>query len=242
MSIQKKWGIVIPVANEELVITQFIKELSKEAERIPGKVSIFFVIDNVSTDKTHDLLKKAGQKNSMIQVVYEPKNRNLVDAYIRGYKEALKQNCDFIIEMDCGFSHQPKELHKFVEGLLEGYDCVFGIRPLWSPSYKVPFDRRIYSLGGTILANVFLGTRLKDMTSGFEAFTAKAAKAITASPFKSTGHFFQTEVRFRARKFRSKQVWINYNFSASTLSKSSIDNSFSTLFTLIRERFQTKHN
>ena len=236
MDKQKKWGIITPVANEEEIITQFVKELSKEAEKIPGKVSIFFVIDKVSTDKTLSLLKKASQKNKLIHVVYEPKNRNLVDAYVRGYKEALKQKCDYIIEIDCGFSHQPKEIHKFVEGLQEGYDCVFGTRPLWSPFYKAPFMRRIYSLGGTVLANVLLGTRLKDMTSGFEAFTAKSLKSIIATPLKSTGHFFQTEIRFRARKLRSKQVWINYNFTGTSLNKSSLENSFTTLFSLMKER------
>ena len=235
---RKKLGIVIPAANEQDSIKDFCDDLIKNINKLEMDVSIFFVIDKVSKDKTQVMLESITKKNRQINVIYEAKNRNVVDAYVKGYKEALNKKCDFIIEMDCGFSHLPSELYKFVEGFNEGYDCVLGIRPLWSLSYKVPFNRRIYSLGGTMLANLLLGTKCKDMTSGFEGFTRKAAQQVIDKRLKSTGHFFQTEIRFRARKLYTKEVYINYSFPSSNVRTSSIINSFSTLFVLVTNRFR----
>lgn len=238
----KKLAIIIPAANEEDIIIDFYKDLLFYIKKFPYTTHVYFIVDNISKDKTLEILRRIAKKNSLIKVLYAPGNKNVVDAYVKGYKEALKSNADYIIEMDCGFSHLPKELYKFIEGLEEGNDAVFGIRPLWSLSYPAPMKRRIYSLGGTLLANMLLGTRLKDMTSGYEAFTQTAAKKIFHKPLKSTGHFFQTEVRYRARKLRYKEVTIQYNFPSPRVRANSIYNSFETLFSLWRNRITNKRD
>lgn len=237
-TLKKKVGIVVPAANEEKTIRKFVGELQKEITKLKINATIFIVTDDASKDKTGKILDILSKKNKQIIHIYEPKNTNVVDAYIRGYKEAFKKNCSYIIEMDCGFSHLPNDLHKFIQGFLEGYDCVFGVRPLWSPQYHVPFKRRLFSLGGTLLSNALLGTHLSDMTSGYEGFTRKTAEKIFRKKLRSKGHFFQTEVRFYARKYRYKEVLITYNFPSPRVNSNSIKNSFSTLFYLTKKRFQ----
>ena len=70
------------------------------------------------------------KKDKRFITVWAPENRNVVDAYIRGYKEALygDYNCDYVIEMDGGLSHDPSSLSMFVRNLQEGHNCVFGSR------------------------------------------------------------------------------------------------------------------
>lgn len=235
---RKKIAIVIPAANEEPTIKKFVTAMLKEIKRLRLRATIFFITDDVSKDHTRSILEKISKLNRQIVHIYEPRNKNVVDAYVRGYKEALRKKYDYIIEMDCGFSHLPKDLHKFIQGFSEGYDCVLGVRPLWSLSYKVPFKRRAFSLGGTILGNVLLGTHFSDMTSGYEGFTKNVAKKIFAKKLHATGHFFQTEVRFMASKYTYKEVPVTYNFPSPRVNSNSIRNSFTTLFYLTRKRLQ----
>jgi dolichol-phosphate mannosyltransferase len=236
-----KIGIVIPVANESETIKAFCEDLIKNIYQLKINAKVFIVIDNASTDNTKTILEKIVKKNQLVELIYEPKNRNVVDAYVRGFREAIKNKCDFIIEMDGGFSHLPSELHKFIQGYKEGYDCVFGIRPLWSINYKVPLKRRLLSLGGTILSDLLLGTRYKDMTSGFEGFRLAVIKQILKKPLQSKAHFYQTEMRFRAKNFRNKEVYITYNNPTPRVGFGSVYNSFSTLFSLTRERWFGKN-
>ena len=81
--------------------------------------------------------------------------------------------------MDGGGSHKPSEIAQFVENLEKGYDCVWGSRYVAGGDISNhPLYRRVLSSGGTILANLVLGTKLKDMTSGFEGFQRKVLESM----------------------------------------------------------------
>lgn len=237
---KEKIGIVIPAANEEKTIAAFCSNLLKYINLLKINACVFFIIDKASKDSTQTVLEKIAKKSKLMRIIYEPKNRHVADARIKGFHEAIREDCDFIIEMDCGFSHLPKELCKFIQGYRQGYDCVFGVRPLWSLRYHVPLYRRIYSLGGTILSNFVLGTRFIDMTSGYEGFTRKVLGQILREPIRSTDYFFQTEIRFKARKFRYKEVFITYSSPTPRVKWSSVYNSFSTLFSLAVDMWAKK--
>ncbi|MBQ1525987.1 MAG: glycosyl transferase 2, partial [Lachnospiraceae bacterium] len=91
---------------------------------------------------------------------------------------------------------------------------------------------RILSSGGTILANLVLGTRLKDMTSGFEAFQRKVLAAMDLDAFLSRGHIYQTEMRFYCRKLNTVEVPIHYIGSESSLKMKSVTEAIKVLFML----------
>ena len=85
-----------------------------------------------------------------------------------------------------------------------------------------PLYRRILSRGGTFLANLVVGTRLKDMTSGFEAFRRDVLENMRLENFMSTGHMYQTEMRFYCRNRKTIEVPIHYVGTASSLKGSSV--------------------
>jgi dolichol-phosphate mannosyltransferase len=43
---------------------------------------------------------------------------------VRGYKEAMARQADWILEIDAGFSHQPEDIPQFFDQMEKGYDCV----------------------------------------------------------------------------------------------------------------------
>ncbi len=231
-----KIGIVIPAANESPTINDFYKALQKEINKLDRKITIYFVVDTVSQDDTLKKLRLISKKNKNVNVIFEPKNRNVVDAYVKGFKEAISDNCEYIIEMDSGFSHKPEELNNIISAMDQGFDCVFGFRPLTSIKYNVPLLRRIYSAGGTILANILLGMDYKDATSGFIGYKKSILQKLIRIPLKSTGHFWHTEIRYRAKNYNYKEIPITYDFPSRSVRKQVLINSFQTLFYLTKNR------
>lgn len=236
----KKITVILPAANEEASIKDLCRALLDEFTKISHDCSAIFVIDSISKDRTRKILEKEAARDSRIQVVFAPENKNVVDAYLRGYAEALKKGADYIIEMDCGFSHLPSEMHQFIDQLNAGFDVVFGRRPLLSQRYGAPLSRRLISLSGTILSNLLLGTRYSDSTSGFQAFSAKGAKRILRQKIQSTAHFWHTEVRYLVHKagLRWTEVTITYSFPSASIRQSSITDAWKNLGRLALQRFR----
>jgi len=225
----KNWAIVIPMANEEKDFEPFIKMMNFVLDTLnPGKV--FLVIDKASKDRTYDLCLELKKKDDRYEAVWCPQNKNVVDAYINGLRMAYEAGYDIIIEMDAGLSHDPRAIPMFLRVLNEGNECAFGSRFINGGSISnSPFNRRLLSRGGTILANLLLGTKLKDMTSGFQGFHRDIVGRLIQYPFKSTAHFYQTEIRYLLRKRRIAEIPIHYVAPSPRVSQKSINNALSTL-------------
>jgi dolichol-phosphate mannosyltransferase len=224
------WALVVPMANEEPDFTPFTNALKKSLDLIQsGKV--YLVVDSVSKDRTLELCQQLSNEDLRFSTIWSPENKNVVDAYMRGYREALDHNYDYILEMDAGLSHDPDSIPEFLKKLSEGYACVFGSRFVPGGSMDdSPTNRRILSKGGTRLSNLLLGTKLKDMTSGYQGFTGQVVKKFTAYHLKSTAHFYQTELRYLLRKYKQVEIPIRYRVPSPRVSESSIKNSFAVLF------------
>jgi dolichol-phosphate mannosyltransferase len=226
----KPWALVIPLANEEADFPIFITALKKAIDQLPnGKV--FLVVDKASKDNTLNMCYDLSKSDSRFITVWAPENKNVVDAYIRGYKEALKQtNAEYILEMDGGLSHDPATLPEFIKYLDQGYECVFGSRFIKGGSIDRSQKKRVFlSKTGTILSTLLLGPMLKDMTSGYQGFRREIVEKFTSYPLLSKAHFYQTEMRYILRKYKWIEIPIHYKAPSPRVSKNAIKNSLSTL-------------
>jgi dolichol-phosphate mannosyltransferase len=235
-----KLGIVCPMANEETSAVPFVNAVLEQcAPRGFKSVTFFAVLDRVSKDRTRELLDELKRERSELEVVWSPENRSVVDAYVRGYREALNAGCDWILEIDAGFSHQPSDIPQFFDKMLEGYDCVFGSRFCAGGNISDSSTKRKFiSRGGTVLANLLLGTKLKDMTSGFEMFTRKALEEVFRKGIRSRGPFFQTEIKAYCRNLRITEIPIQYKAASHNINNQALKDSFSNLWRLFRLRLQ----
>ena len=180
----RQLGITCPMANEADNCVSFVRLLLQECGRFPfRRVRMFVVLDRVSIDGTRALLEEAARDEPRLEVVWAPENRCVVDAYVCGYKAALAAGCDWILEIDGGFSHDPADAPQFFQMMAQGYDCVFGTRFGRGGHFEESsIRRRLISRGGTVLTNLLLGTRLSDMTSGYELFGRECGRAGGAEP------------------------------------------------------------
>jgi dolichol-phosphate mannosyltransferase len=233
-------GIVCPMANEETSAVAFVNAVLDECVPRGFKTVWFFaVLDRVSRDRTRELLNDMTRERPQLEVVWSPENRSVVDAYVRGYREALDKGSDWVLEIDAGFSHQPSDIPQFFDKMLEGYDCVFGSRFCEGGNVSESSTKREFiSRGGTLLTNLLLGTKLKDMTSGFELFTRAALSEILRRGIRSRGPFFQTEIKTYCRNLRIAEVPIQYRAASHDINNQALKDSFGNLWRLFRQRLQ----
>ena len=127
MIYSNNWAIVTPLANEEAEFNDYVQALKAILDFLSsGKV--YLVVDNASKDDTLNLCRALSAGDERFITVYAPENRNVVDAYLRGLREAYLAGHECIIEMDAGLSHDPRAIPMFLRVLNEGNDCAFGSR------------------------------------------------------------------------------------------------------------------
>lgn len=231
MTHMPKTIIVMPVANEEKTMEEVIDIIMQ----LPYENLYYYpVIDAFSKDSTEEIIRsKAETYNSRIKLIYYKESTGVISCYLEGYRQALADGAERIIEMDGGMSHDPWQIPQFIEKLDQGYDCVWGSRFIDGGGVSnLPLYRRILSGGGTFLSNLILGTRLKDMTSGYEAFQSEILNKINLDEIMSNGHMYQTEMRFYCRKFNCVEVPIHYVGSSSVLKFSAVVEALRILFRL----------
>ncbi len=227
-------GIVCPMANEVSSAVRFIEQVLLQCGDLRDAV-FYIVLDRVSRDGTRELLDQYALTRPDVFVIWAPENRCVVDAYVRGYREALANGHDYILEIDGGFSHQPEDIPKFLDAMENGYDCVFGSRFVSGGMIdKSSLVRKLISLGGSRLTNLLAGTRLRDMTSGFELFSRRALEMVLARGIHSRAHFFQTEIKFYCRNLNITEVPITYRAASPSVGKSSIKDAFRNLWRIAR--------
>ncbi len=225
-------GVVVPLANEQATCTEF---LGRVVAQLGEGDTIFCVVDNASRDNTRDLVDAFAANDSRVRLVWAPENRCVVDAYFRGYREALADGCEWILEMDGGLSHLPEEIPRFLAAMATGVDFAAGSRFVRGSRMESRWTRYILSRGGTVLATLMLGTRMRDMTSGFECFTRAALESVVERGVRSRAHFFQTEIRTWMHAWRWVEVPITYAAPSNSVGTASITESLRELWRLRRD-------
>lgn len=184
--------IVLPTYNEA-------ENLSRLAEGIfanaPNSAEILIIDDN-SPDGTGKIADEMAQKNSRITVMHRPGKMGLGSAYVQGYKWALKRPYDVIIQMDCDFSHDPKDLPRLIDALA-GADLAIGSRYVKGGSIKNwPWHRFLISRLGNLYARSIMQLGIKDMTGGYRAYKRNALESLMKESIVSEGYAFMVETGF----------------------------------------------
>lgn len=230
-------AVISPLANERENIDEFVRRVLAQLQPQDHFLTIF---DNICTDGSLQRARELAQQDPRLKVIFAPENRSVVDAYFKGYKEALNTNVDWILEMDAGLSHLPEQIPKFIEAMQQGYDFAGGSRFIPGGKFQGPWSRYLVSKGGTWLTNRLTGTRMKDMTSGFECFTRQTLQVVVDEGVQSRAHFFQTEIRARMHDFKWTEIPIHYGCPSKSVGGNSLKDAFKSLFALRKRRKQMR--
>jgi dolichol-phosphate mannosyltransferase len=212
--------IVTPTYNEKDNLPRFV-----DAVRSSLPEADIVVVDDASPDGTGDIADAIAAKDPQVSVLHRPGKLGLGTAYIQAFKAGLAKGYDRFFEMDADLSHDVKYLPSFVAALDDGADVVIGSRNI--PGGGVEgwgLGRHFISKGGSLYSRTILGLGIKDLTSGYKAFTRRALDAIDIDSVHSNGYSFQIELTYRALRkgMRVKEVpivFVDRTAGASKMSR-----------------------
>jgi len=172
------------------------------------------IIDDNSPDGTASIVNTLQSKfQDRLFLESRTGKLGLGTAYIHGFKWALKNNYDYIFEMDADFSHNPSDLDRLLDACEQGADVSIGSRYVkGGETENWPLDRKLYSLGGSAYTRLITCMPIKDPTAGFVCYKNKVLTEINLDTIKFIGYAFQIEMKFAAWKlgFKIKEVPITF--------------------------------
>ena len=191
-----------------------------------GPVDTVLVIDDGSPDGTGELADRlAAEHDGRVAVLHRPAKEGLGPAYLAGFRRALADGAELVLEMDCDFSHDPADVPRLITAAADA-DLVLGSRYVdggrvanWGAG------RRFVSRAGSLYAQVLLASRVRDLTGGFKCYRREVLERIDLDAVSSRGYAFQIETTYRALRAGFHVVEIPITFSdrevgASKMSRS----------------------
>ena len=155
--------VIVPTYNERDNLASLIPAILE----VDGALDIL-IVDDGSPDGTGELAESLAMRTDRVRVLQRGSKQGLGTAYIEGFRYALSQGYDYMIQMDADFSHRPKDLPLLLKAA-EDADLVIGSRNV--PGGRVEnwsFVRRFISKGGSLYARTLLSLPIKDCTGGLQ--------------------------------------------------------------------------
>lgn len=181
------------------------------------------VIDDGSPDGTAALVRERMSTDTQLHVHERAGKLGLGTAYCAGFAYALEQGYDLIMQMDADFSHDPKELTRFLD-VIKDHDLVIGSRYVSGVNViNWPMSRLLLSYCANVYTRVITGMPIADATGGFKCFRADVLRRIDLSKIKSNGYAFQIEMNYKTwrQRARIKEVPIIFMDRVQGVSKMS---------------------
>jgi dolichol-phosphate mannosyltransferase len=193
--------VCLPTYNERENLEPMVRALVEHGVRV-------LVIDDSSPDGTGEIADRLAAELDAVDVLHRPRKEGLGPAYIAGFKRALADSADRVMEMDCDFSHDPDDVPRLIEASASA-DLVLGSR--YVPGGGVGnwgLARRVISRGGSLYAQILLQTRARDLTGGFKCYRREVLERIDLDAIHSKGYAFQIETTYRTLRagFRVVEV------------------------------------
>jgi dolichol-phosphate mannosyltransferase len=188
--------VIVPTYNERDNLPAIIAAVHEHL----GEADVLVVDDN-SPDGTGAVADEIAARDAQVHVLHRPGKQGLGTAYVAGFKWALGRDYQFLFEMDCDFSHDPKYLPIMLARARAGADLVLGSRYVdgggtvnWGPM------RKLISRGGSLYARTILGVGVRDLTGGFKCFRRATLEKLDLDSVSAQGYGFQIEMTYRAVK------------------------------------------
>ncbi|HEY4539327.1 MAG TPA: polyprenol monophosphomannose synthase [Faecalibacter sp.] len=211
--------VIIPTYNEK----ENIEAIIQAVLAVDGAFDIL-IVDDSSPDGTGEIIKRLiPTSNGRLHLEVRTTKDGLGRAYVHGFKWALAHDYQYIFEMDADFSHNPNDLPKLYEALVQGADVSVGSR--YCKGVNVvnwPMERVLLSYFASKYVRIITNLPVHDATAGFVGYKAEVLKTLGLDEIKFKGYGFQIEMKYKSwiKKFKIQEVPII--FTDRTLGESKI--------------------
>jgi len=213
--------VIIPTYNEIENITAIVEAVLE----LEVGFHVLIVDDN-SPDGTAQMVKDLISKHPNRLFLEEREGKKgLGTAYIHGFKWALKNQYEYVFEMDADFSHNPNDLVKLFNAChKEDADMAIGSRYINGVNVvNWPLSRVLMSYFASIYVKLITGMKVHDATAGFICYKRIVLETLDLNKIKFVGYAFQIEMKYRVfcKKFNIKEVPIIFTDRTKGVSKMS---------------------
>jgi dolichol-phosphate mannosyltransferase len=198
--------VCLPTYNERENLESMLRTLG------PLGVHVLVVDDN-SPDGTGEIADRLAGELDYVSVLHRERKEGLGPAYLAGFRRALADGAELVLELDCDFSHNPSDIPRLVAACESGADLALGSRYVaGGGTENWGLGRRVVSWGGSFYARALLGVGIRDLTGGFKCYRRRVLETIDLDAIDSKGYAFQIETTYRTLRkgFRVVEVPINF--------------------------------
>lgn len=234
--------IIIPTYNE----IENIENIIISTINLYPTINILIVDDNspdLTSKKVEDLKPKFKDQLFLLKRL---KKEGLGTAYVAGFKWALKNKFNYVFEMDADFSHNPKDIKRILEPMLENnYDVSIGSRYIKGINVvNWPLSRIILSYTASLYVRLITRMNIKDSTSGYICYKKSVLESIDLDNIKFTGYAFQIEMKYKSYLKNFKIIEVPIIFSDRLFGVSKLNGSIisEAIFGVIAMRIKNIFN
>jgi dolichol-phosphate mannosyltransferase len=231
--------LVVPTYNEAENLEPFIRKVLAQLAAATREHHVL-IVDDSSPDGTGRIADRLATEFERVHVLHRPAKDGLGRAYAAGFKRALAEGAELVMEMDADFSHDPESVPSLIAAA-RGADLVLGSRYVAGGSVADwGLGRRLLSRAGSWYARTVLGVPVRDLTGGFKCFRREVLERLGLSAFQSAGFGFQIEVTYRAIEAgaRVREVPIHFRDRRRGASKMSSRIVVEALYQVLRLRLR----
>ena len=199
--------VCLPTYNELENLEPMLRALGDKDVRV-------LVIDDSSPDGTGELADRLAQELDYVDVLHRETKEGLGPAYLAGFRRALSDGAELVLEMDCDFSHDPNDVPRLLAAVEGGADLALGSRYVRGGGVRNwGLVRRVISAGGSLYARVLLGVKVRDLTGGFKCYRRGVLEAIDLDAIETKGYAFQIETTYRVLRAGFEVVEVPITFA-----------------------------
>jgi dolichol-phosphate mannosyltransferase len=201
--------VCLPTYNERENLEPMVGAL---LERL-GPDDRVLVIDDSSPDGTGELADRLAAEHDRVEVLHRLEKKGLGPAYLAGFRRALADRAELILELDCDFSHDPDDVPRLIAAATHA-DLVLGSRYVSGGRIENwGLKRRFVSRAGSLYAQTLLWAPVRDLTGGFKCYRREVLERIDLASVSSRGYAFQIETTYRALRAGFRVVELPITFS-----------------------------
>lgn len=222
-----KIAIVTPTYNEVDNIAKLIGQLAEVCRQLSKITFVLVVVDDNSPDGTaqvaESFAKSLKTQNFSVRLFRRPVKEGVGKAYIAAISALIKEDFDYIIQIDADLSHNPKYIKDLVTEAGRGHDFVATSRYMEGGGIlDWGLHRRLLSRAGNIYTRAILGDRITDYTNGLNMFKTDLLKRLEVGSLGSGGYGFFIELKYKALQHAKSFTQIPIILTDRTQGKSKI--------------------
>ena len=211
-----------------------------EASNLEGLVEALFalplanlrvvIVDDNSPDGTGPLADKLARRYNdpqhRITVIHRLHKAGLGTAYIEGFRRALSDGAEFVMQMDADFSHNPAYIIPML-GVINatGADVIVGSRYVTGGTLDRDWSllRRLLSWWANLYCRAILRIRVRDMTAGFKLWRRTALHELGLDTVRSNGYIFTVEMAYLSEKLGFRIIELPIHFEDRRIGQSKMN-------------------